>query len=161
MDFSGIAKGYITDRGVLFLRKRGWKNFLLDSGGDMFAVGTDQFREKWKIGLEGISEKQFFLDIQNQAVATSGVTRRKWEKNKKRYHHIINPKNPCEFSFDLRSVTVIEETTEKADVLAKVLFLMNKKEGLEFSRAKKIKSFFLDYRGNLYLSPEAKSFRVK
>ncbi|EKE18694.1 MAG: hypothetical protein ACD_9C00260G0005, partial [uncultured bacterium] len=34
MDFSGIAKGYITDQIVEFLDNHGWKNFLIDSGGD-------------------------------------------------------------------------------------------------------------------------------
>lgn len=155
VDFSGIAKGYITDQAALFLKSKGWRNFLLDSGGDMFASGSDQFDEKWKISIEGIAEEIFSFDIQNQAVATSGVTRRKWEKNGERYHHLINPMNPCAFQFDLKSVTVLAETTEEADALAKALFLMGKKDGIEFSSREKIESIFLDCRGNSFLSFEA------
>ncbi|MDO8529177.1 MAG: FAD:protein FMN transferase [bacterium] len=152
VDFSGIAKGYITDQVSLLLKSKGRGNFLLNSGGDMFASGSDQFGEKWKISVEGIPEERFYFNIQNQAVATSGVTRRKWEKNGKRYHHLINPMNPRAFLFDLKSVTVIAKTTEEADVLAKTLFLMGKKEGLNFSSKEKIKSIFLDRGGNLFLS---------
>ena len=152
IDFSGIAKGYITDQAVLFLKEKGWKNFLIDSGGDMFASGVDEFGSKWKISIEGMPEEKFSFDIQNEAVATSGITRRKWEIDSKRFHHLVNPKNFDKFNFDLKSVTVVAENTEEADVWAKVLFLMGKKEGLEFSRKNNIKSFFLDLRGNLWLA---------
>lgn len=155
VDFSGIAKGYITDQASLFLKSKGWENFLLDSGGDMLASGSDQFGEEWKISIEGVSEENFSFDIKNQAVATSGITRRKWEKNGERCHHLINPMNPREFLFNLKSATVIAKTTEEADVLAKALFLMGKEEGLKFSSKEKIKSIFLDCRGNLFLSAKA------
>lgn len=156
MDFSGVAKGYITDKVSEFLKSRGWKNFLVDSGGDIFAAGCDESGEKWKISLEGIPEEKMLIEISEEAVATSGITRRKWEAQGKKFHHLVNPKKPDEFNFDLKSVTVIRKNTTEADVWAKVLFLMGKKKGLEFSKINKIKSLFLDYKGNLYLSKEIK-----
>jgi thiamine biosynthesis lipoprotein len=146
IDFSGIAKGYITDQAGLFFEKKGWKDFLLDSGGDIFASG------KWKISIEGIPEEKFSFEIQNEAVATSGITRRKWQIGSNKFHHLINPKNPNRFDFDLKSVTVIAKSAEEADVWAKVLFLMGKEKGLEFSKTNHLRSFFLDSRGNLWLA---------
>jgi len=161
MDFSGIAKGYITDKATEVLVKLGFENFLIDSGGDIYTKGLDEKKEKWKIGLEGFPEEKIMLRISDEAVATSGITRRKWESGGRKFHHLINPRNFKKFDFDLKSVTVIKENTISADVWAKVLFLMGIKEGIEFYNSKKIKSLFLDYKSNLYLSQEAKRYLTK
>jgi FAD:protein FMN transferase len=160
MDFSGIAKGSITDQAGLFLKEKGWRNFLLDSGGDMFTSGEDEFGEKWKISIEGLPEEEFSFDIQNEAVATSGITRRKWEAGSNKFHHLINPKNPSKFDFDLKSVTVVAKNTQEADVWAKVLFLMGRERGIEFSQKKNIRSFFLDSRGNLWLAERGEKKKI-
>lgn len=158
MDFSGIAKGYITDKMVEYLSEKGYENFLVDSGGDIRVSGRDEKRENWRISLEGIAEEKILLEMNNDfpAVATSGVTRRKWENKKGKFHHLINPKNPSNFSFDLKTVTVVAKTCEEADVWAKVLFLMGKEKGMKFSEDNDIKSLFWDYKGNIFLSPKVK-----
>ena len=158
MDFSGIAKGYITDKITEFLSRQGWENFLVDSGGDIYAKGFDEQKEKWKIGLEGFPEEKIILRLSGEAVATSGITRKKWESNGKKFHHLINPHNFKRFDFDLKSVTVIQKNTIDADVWAKVLFLQGKEEGIKLSDRKKIQSLFLDCKGNLYLSQAAKKY---
>lgn len=157
MDFSGIAKGYITDKAGDILREKNWQNFLIDSGGDMFAFGQDLKKENWKINLEGFAEDKILLELENEAVATSGIGKRKWESGGKRFHHLINPKNPADFSFDLQSVTAIAKTVVEADVWAKVLFLAGKSRGQKIAQEKKLKSIFLDYRGNAWMSAEMKN----
>jgi len=144
IDFSGIAKGYITDKVAEFLFSRGWRNFLVDSGGDMHASGLNKRGEKWGIALEeSENENEIIAEISNEGIATSGNTRKYWEIDGKKFHHLINPKNVDEFSFDLKSVTVIAGTTQEADVMAKVLFLMGLEKGLKFSNENGIKSIFL------------------
>lgn len=144
MDFSGIAKGYITDRVAEFLREKGFENFLVDSGGDMFAQGKDRSGDDWGIALEGSeNEDETVLEISGQAVATSGSVRRNWERGGKKFHHIINPHRMDDFSFELQSVTVVAETVERADVWAKVLFLLGLESGLEKAREKEMKAVFL------------------
>ncbi|HAT73837.1 MAG: ApbE family lipoprotein [Candidatus Moranbacteria bacterium GW2011_GWF2_36_839] len=156
MDFSGIAKGYITDLISQYLENSGWQNFLVDSGGDIFAKGKNESKESWGIEVEGISQDKIILNLENSAVATSGITRKKWETSGEKYHHLINPLRPYDFSFDLKSVTVKAEICERADVLAKVLYLMGQKRGMEYANQKKIPAIFLDYRGNVYLSEKMK-----
>ena len=53
-------------------------------------------------------------------------------------------------------MTVVAKTCEEADVWAKVLFLMGKDKGLKFGEERKIKSLFLDYRGNVTVSSKIK-----
>lgn len=160
MDFSGIAKGYITDRAAEFLKKRGWENFLIDSGGDMRIVGKNKDGTDWKISIEGVPEEKLMLEITNKGIATSGISRKKWEIKGKKFHHLVNPKRPNEFSYELRTVSVIAQNTENADGRAKTLVLMGKEKGLKFAKKNKIAAVFLDYKGNIYVSPEAKKYII-
>jgi len=156
MDFSGIAKGYITDRVAEFLISKGWNNFLVDSGGDMFMQGLDEEQRRWTIAVEGIDEKKMIFALDKKGIATSGIGRRRWEIDGKRVHHIVDPKNPENFSFDLKSVSVIADDTTSADVWAKTIFLMGAKGGMLYAREHDLAVVILNYRGAAWISPKAK-----
>ena len=144
MDFSGIAKGYILDRMADCLRNDQWQNFLVDSGGDMVLCGTNREGSPWNINVENIPEASLMLAITEKAIATSGITRKQWTSSQgKRYHHLINPRHPNTFSFDLLSVTAISTSAERADFLAKTLFLMGEKEGLSCATKHSIPAIFV------------------
>ena len=150
MDFSGIAKGYITDRVVEFLAEKGYHNFLVDSGGDMFAAGKNHLGDSWGISLEGRrDENEILLELSAEAVATSGNVRRQWQRGGKKFHHLINPHNVTDFSFALQSVTVVESTVERADVMAKVLFLLGLEKGLKLAEEKRMRTIFLQPDGEI------------
>ena len=144
MDFSGIAKGYILDKMADCLRNDQWQNFLVDSGGDMVLCGTNREGTPWNINVENIPETSVLLEITEKAIATSGITRKQWTSSQgKRYHHLINPRHPNTFSFDLLSVTAISTSAERADFLAKTLFLMGEKEGLSCATKHSIPAIFV------------------
>ncbi|HLM84372.1 MAG TPA: FAD:protein FMN transferase [Candidatus Bathyarchaeia archaeon] len=158
MDFSGIAKGYIVDRAAEFLKKRGWKNFLVDAGGDMNISGLNENGEKWRIAVEGVPEEKLMLQISQRGIATSGISRKKWQIQGIKFHHLVNPKDPNNFSYELRTVSVIAKTTENADGLAKTLVLMGREKGLRFAKENKIAAVFLDYTGNILVAPSANQY---
>ena len=158
MDFSGIAKGYIVDQAAKFLKDNGWKNFLVDAGGDMMISGVNEEGKKWRIAVEGVPEEKLMLEISGKGIATSGISRKKWQINGKNFHHLVNPMNPNNYSYELRTVSVIAKNTENADGRAKTLVLMGKEEGLQFAKKNKIAAIFLDYKGNVFLTPEAKKY---
>ena len=158
MDFSGIAKGYIVDCAAKYLKSRGWKNFLVDAGGDMFANGKNEAGKKWKTAVEGAPEEKMMLEVSGKGIATSGISRKKWRIKGKKFHHLVNPKDPNNYSYELRTVSVIAQDTENADGRAKALVLMGKKKGLEFATVRKIAAVFLDSKGNVLLSPGAKKY---
>lgn len=160
IDLSGIAKGYITDQAALFLCGRGWKNYIIDSGGDMTAVGKNLEGLPWSVSIEGIEDAAGF-SISGMAVATSGIGRRKWENDGRRFHHLVNPFRPDDFNFNLRSVTVVAGSTTQADVWAKVLFLQGRQKGLAYSNRHGIKSVFLDYRGQAFVSHAMRTIMEK
>ncbi len=152
MDFSGIAKGYIIDQAAEFLESRGWKNFFINAGGDAYAAGWNKKGEKWKLPIEGARNKNAAVHISNQAVATSGVIKKQWKHKGKNVHHLVNPKKPGKFSFELRSSLVFHKKTEWADGRAKVLVLMGTKKGLAFAKKKKLNAIFVDRKGKIIFS---------
>lgn len=161
MDFGGIAKGYFTDKIARFISEKGFKNFIIDSGGDMYVSGKNAEGDAWRIGIEGVSDDRMTLVVENKAVATSGISRRKWENGGNRYHHLIDPKNSNEFSHDIRTVTVVSENVESADVWAKTLFLLGKDSGMKMAEEKKIACIFLMYDGSVKHSSYLDKFLLK
>lgn len=158
MDFAGIAKGYITDRVAEFLQEKGVPNFFIDSGGDIFALGRNEEEEDWRVSLEGVPEEKILIKISGASVATSGITRRKWEIGEKVFHHLINPANPYQFETSLKSVSAFGEDAERADFLAKILFLSGKEEGIKKANQENWAAIFLDYQSRVFITKEAKKF---
>lgn len=156
IDTTGIVKGYTVDLAAKFLTGEGFKDFIVDAGGDMSIQGKNVYGKQWKIGVEGLAESQILLKLSGVGLATSGVNRKHWKINDKKFHHLINPLEPEKFSFDLKTVTVIRENTVEADGRAKSLFLMGKEKGLKFANQNKIKALFLDNNNNVYLSEAIK-----
>lgn len=161
MDFSGIAKGYILDTMAKHLENDGWKNFLVDSGGDMVVRGTNRKGKPWQIDIENIPNNSLLLEISNKGIATSGITRRQWvSTGGQRFHHLIHPKRPDTFAFDLLSVTAVSASAERADFLAKTLFLMGKKRGLSCAKKYSIPAIFVEDGKTpaWHASPEVKKY---
>jgi len=158
MDFSGIAKGHIIDLAASFLKKRGWKNFFINVNGDAYAAGRNARGEKWKLPIEGARDKKAAIFLSNRAAATSGVIKRQWKVRGKKVHHLINPKYPNFFSFEIRSVVIINTKAEWADGRAKVLILMGAKKGLTFAKKKKLRAIFVDNQGKVSYSARAKKY---
>ncbi|MFA6973675.1 MAG: FAD:protein FMN transferase [Parcubacteria group bacterium] len=156
IDTTGIAKGFTVDEAVQYLKKQGFENFVVDAGGDMFAQGRDAEDNDWTIGIEGLADDKVMLKLNQEGIATSGISRKRWTIGDKKFHHLINPKDPEKFSHEIKTVTVIESKTVEADGRAKVLVLMGKEKGLEFANRNNLKALFLDYKGNVYISEAMK-----
>jgi FAD:protein FMN transferase len=161
IDTTGIAKGYIVDRSVESLKAQGFKNFIVDAGGDMFAEGLNEKREAWQVGVEGYKADRLMLKLSGEGIATSGISRKRWQRGSKKVHHLINPRDPDNFSHVLKTVTVVKDKTVEADGKAKVLFLMGRPDGMKFANENNLKALFLDYKGNVYLSEAIKENIIK
>ncbi|HEX8974403.1 MAG TPA: FAD:protein FMN transferase [Patescibacteria group bacterium] len=158
MDFAGLVKGWATDLIAEKISKQGFHNSMVNSGGDIFFAGHDEKGNAWPVDVEGISYEKLLLQLSGKGIATSGIGKRKWEKNGKRFHHLVNPKNKKEFSFDLNSVTVVADSTEQADVLAKTLFLMGKEEAKAYAQKEGLACVILNYTGEAWVSQAMNQF---
>ncbi len=91
LDVGGIGKGFAADKAVETLKAAGVTMGLVHVGGDLRGFGL----RKWKVGIANPSDPHKTLarlDIQDEAVSTSGNYENFFEVNGHRYTHIINPK---------------------------------------------------------------------
>jgi thiamine biosynthesis lipoprotein len=128
----GIGKGYAVDRGVAILRERGLRDFMIQSGGDMFVAGSRGDRP-WRVGIRdprGPADSSFAaLDLAEGAMSTSGDYERSFIKDGKRYHHIIDP-DVGEPARGSRSVTIVATRSVLADGLSTGVFLIGPDKGM-------------------------------
>ena len=121
LDFGGIAKGYIAQWVIDYLKKNGIQQALADAGGDIVMSGAPLNTKGWLIGVnlpettdDLVSKK---LQLSNCAVATSGDVYQYFEKEGVKYSHIISPLTGYGVT-NLRNVTIIAKTGATADWLA-------------------------------------------
>lgn len=154
MDFGGIAKGFICDKAVEILREKGEKNALISLGGNVYALGNKNGK-KWEIAIKSPFTDEFagILKAENQAVVTSGAYERYFEKNGKKYHHILNPQTGYPAENDLASVTIVSENATLADGYSTALFVMGFEKAKDFYRAEKtFNAIFILQNGEIYVT---------
>jgi FAD:protein FMN transferase len=128
----GIGKGYAVDRAVALLKDQGFKDFLIQSGGDLYVAGTDNGKP-WKLGIadpRGNHDAFATLQISDGTFSTSGDYERSFMKDGKRYHHLIDP-DFGEPARECRSVTIVSNRAVMADVLSTGVFIMGPRRGME------------------------------
>jgi thiamine biosynthesis lipoprotein len=111
VDLSTIAKGYGVDRIAELLQNLNIENYLVEIGGEMRLKGRSLHQKEWKIAIEKpilhSRAVQRILKPKDNAVATSGDYRIFYEKDDKRYSHLINPKTGWPIQHRMVSSTVI------------------------------------------------------
>jgi FAD:protein FMN transferase len=143
----GIAKGYAVDRAAQVLATAGFRDSLVDGGGDVLASGTRWDGYPWRLAIQDPRQQRGTLlgsmPVSNCAVVTSGDYERFRIVNGVRYHHIIDPRTgwPAAAS---SSVTVMAKTAERAVVLAKPIFILGPEKGLAFARAEHVEVLIVD-----------------
>lgn len=130
----GIAKGYAVDRAVEILRRAGVYGALVNIAGDLRVFGHKTDGSLWRVGVRHPRQSSGLLGVltlSDRAVATSGDYERYFEVDGVRYHHLFDPATgrPAR---DCRSVTIITDTTERADALATAVFVMGPEHGIQF-----------------------------
>ncbi|WP_420644349.1 FAD:protein FMN transferase [Candidatus Leptofilum sp.] len=129
----GIGKGYIVDAGTAVLRKHGFKNVMVEAGGDLMALGAKDNNQPWRIGLQPprpqAEANMTVIGLRNQAAATSGDYMQPFTAELSQ-HHIIDPRTGYSAP-ELASVTITAPSAMLADGLATAVAVLGSKEGLE------------------------------
>lgn len=135
IDLGAIAKGYIADQVKTYLKKQGIKHAIINLGGNVDVIGTKPDGSKYNIGIQKpfdeSGEAITSVQLKGQTVVTSGIYERYFKKNGKLYHHILDPRTgyPCENN--LYSVSIITDSSTKADALSTTCFLLGYEKGME------------------------------
>jgi thiamine biosynthesis lipoprotein len=136
IDLGGIAKGALADKLADCLAAFGYENFLIEAGGDIIVSGLKPENKKWSIGIRHPRTNERFagelsigIEKTRIAVVTSGDYEQFFEKDGKRYHHILDPKTGYP-AMGAVSVTVIAPSCMHADGLSTAAFVLGKDRGI-------------------------------
>ena len=131
VDLGGIVKGYAVDRALKVLKEGGVSAASVNAGGDISLLG-DRLGRPWRIGIRHPRDPAGLLvtlELQDEAVVTSGDYERFFEKGGERFHHLFDPRTgyPARGS---QSATVVAGDALLADALSTAVFVLGPREGI-------------------------------
>lgn len=145
LDLGGIAKGWAADRVVALLSESG--PALVNAGGDISA--TDG---AWPVGVD-TPGGALTLELRHGGLATSGRDRRRWTRDGRARHHLIDPVTGEPATGDLLTVTVAAGSAAEAEILATSLFLSGSVErAAAESDAEALPAVLVDADGEVHLA---------
>jgi len=131
LDLGGIGKGWTVDRAADWLAGVG--PFLINAGGDLYAYGAPPGQPGWSIGIvdpwrpgQDIAR----LQVRQREVATSTISRRRWQHGGRPVHHLIDPRSGRPAETDAVSVSVVAQRVALAEVYAKAALILGAEAGL-------------------------------
>lgn len=136
IDLGSVAKGYTGAALAALLREGGVTSALLDLGGNIQAVGAKPDGSPWRVGIRNPAGEGNIgvVEVENQAVITSGGYERYFEEDGVRYWHILDPKTGAPARGGLASVTVVGDDGLMCDGLSTALFVMGREKAVEHWR---------------------------
>lgn len=159
LGLGGIAKGYALGRAAELLAERGFEDFLLVSGGQVYARGNRSGRP-WRVGVRdprGARDEIFAtVELAGGSLSTSADNESYFIDGGLRYHHILDPHTGWP-ARGLRSVTVQHADPTLADALSTAIFVLGQERGLVIARRLGAEVLLVDERGTLAMSPDLES----
>lgn len=136
IDLSSTAKGFGVDKVFNFLERVGYKNLMIEIGGEVRTAGLNHKNEKWKIGISEADHSGAInkvVQLSDLSMATSGDYWNYFEENGIRYSHTIDPTTGRPITHKLASVTVFDSTCLRADGFATALYVMGPEKAYDFA----------------------------
>ncbi len=146
LDLGGIAKGMAVDASIAELVRHGVAAAVVDAGGDLAVTGLPPGSAAWPVALE-LPGGHREVAIRSGALATSGVSRRRWRRGGVEQHHLVDPRTGEPARHDVWSVTASATNCAQAEVAAKVAFLLGRSEGTRFLLRHGISALLVDREG--------------
>jgi thiamine biosynthesis lipoprotein len=132
LDLGGIAKGHCVDLIVEALNQAGYENVYVEWGGEIRTSGKHPEQRPWRVFISNLGDNQpdnalAYVDLANQAIATSGDYLQQWKgPNQTTYFHIFNPSTYrplISTEASIASASVLASSCALADGLATVAML--------------------------------------
>lgn len=134
LDLSGIAKGYGVDRVAELMTAHGIEHYMVEIGGEIRVRGLKERDTPWRIAIEkplsGERSVHTMLALSDIALATSGNYRNFFEIAGRRYSHTIDPTTGWPIDNHLVSVTVLADTSMRADAWATAFQVLGPERGM-------------------------------
>ena len=163
LDLSGVAKGYGVDYLSRWLEQQGYRNYLVEIGGEVRLSGVSPRGDAWRIGVEQPKllqrEGRKTLELSDIAMATSGDYRNYYERDGKRYSHTIDPRTGRPIDHNLASVTVLADTAAEADAWATAINVLGPEAGMAVAQREKLPVYIVVRKGESYTDRYSEAFK--
>lgn len=138
LDLGSIAKGFAADEVERILKENNVRRAMVNLGGNIYVHGKKNRKEEWSIGIknpfgEGSSA---MVQTHDNSVVTSGGYERFFERDGKRYSHILNPVTGYPVQTEIAGVTIITPNSMLADALSTSVFVCGIERVAEFRQSK-------------------------
>lgn len=147
IDLGGIAKGYIADKIIEFYKENNIESAIINIGGNIKVLGKRNENELWNVGIyEPKKHSEVVIcsiEVEDKSVVTSGGYERAFMYNDEVYCHILNSKTGYPVKSDLKSITIVSDSSIEADALSTPLFIMGKNKAYEFMKKHNISGIMI------------------
>jgi len=150
-DIGGTGKGYCIDQVAALLGRFGYKHFLVDAGGDMYATYKED-GSAWRVAIQYPGKPDTaasVVNLKNQGIAVSDSFRRRWGV----WHHVVHPqfKSPIEH---IIGAAAVAPNAWHADCMTSALFLSSSKKYPSIAREYKAGYLVFNNEGTCIVSSD-------
>ena len=161
LDLGGIAKGFMADRLIELFCQRGATSAFVNLGGNVKVWGTNERSEPWSVGVRDPSSKDSERVVArvrttDGSVVTSGLYERSFERDGRRYWHILDPRTGYPAQTDVESASVFSVASIDGDGYTKPLFMLTREEALTFAQERAgVETLLLYADGSVAMTPNS------
>lgn len=141
IDLGALAKGYIADKIMTYLKNEMIDSAIINLGGNVLVHGDNPNRSEgyWVIGIQHPKKKQGqnigAVKIKNQSVVTSGTYERRLIIDDKEYHHIFDRQTGYPIQTEMASISIVSKQSVDCEIWTTRLFGLSIKEALDILNA--------------------------
>ena len=132
IEIGSFSKGFVADKAMAVLKKRGIRNALVIAGGTVCAMGRKPDGSLWQVGVQHPRKQGKLLTVvslKDASISTSGDYEIFYKKNGKRRGHIIDPQTGEPVSH-MESVSIIAADGTTSDGLDTGIFILGPEKGI-------------------------------
>ncbi len=128
IDLGALAKGYIADKVMDYLKSEKVTSAMINLGGNVLVYGDNPKQENgiWRIGIQNPKTTRGnnigILSLKNKSVVTSGIYERHLRVGHKDYHHIFDRKTGYPIETDMVSLTIVSDLSVDCEIWTTKLF---------------------------------------
>lgn len=139
-----VTEGFVVDELVALLKEQGYRDFLLEVGGEIAAIGHAPGGGPWQIGVQSPDATPGtalqMLPLSDQCAATSGSYRQRRAGRT----HLIDPRTQQPIAHSLVSVTVLHDSCAVADGFATALMILGPQEGRRIAEKQGLRVIWIE-----------------
>jgi len=142
IDLGGVAKGFTADEIIKVLKKYDVNSAIINLGGSsIYTLGEKPDKTLWSIAIQNPRKEKNegnigIVNLNQDALSTSGDYQRFFIKEGKRYHHILDPATGYPAEAGVMSDTILVDSSIAdcnmiADILTKITFVRGVDKGFK------------------------------